>query len=489
LNLACVEGCSVTKSQRDLIQCSHCYFWYHLHCVGLQNARRSKWFCSKDCEEAGYRIVIPANKNFNGWTNEQLRSYLVYFDLAKSGTKEELVARLNKRESSGMDIWCKEPMKPFDFAFHGAQGPKNVPSELSPDSSLEWLHLFWDADVWDMMTHASNLYVPPAKKNKPGYVRWRSGKDVSVAELKTFFGLRLHMALFGVQVQDEQWEEKLVSGGHVIDMYRNIFTRERWLDIQRNLHVVQASAKSEEDKLWRLRPLITHLQEVFQHYWNPFKVLAIDEGSIPSKARLLFKQYNPKKPHKWFIKVFAMVDLATYLWAFHIYYGSHERPLPVRIRKSFVSMCALQPTVIIPPDQDETVVFQHVMKLVDQLPANRPFRLYFDNYYTALELLRTLKMLRLRATGTFNKKTSGFPNALKYAKLSKKGDVVWRTLGQEYGALKWKDTKGVLMASNFVDPSEMSTSMFIYNLLLFSVNNFFFFVCRNSTISCSSQEE
>ena len=50
----------------------------------------------------------------------------------------------------------------------------------------------------------------------------------------------------------EHWDEELVSEGHVIGLYQKCFTRECWMDIEWNLHIVDATAKSDKDKLWRL---------------------------------------------------------------------------------------------------------------------------------------------------------------------------------------------------------------------------------------------
>jgi len=116
---------------------------------------------------------------------------------------------------------------------------------------------------------------------------------------------------------------------------------------------------------------------------------------------------------------------------------------------------------------------QHTMKLVDQLPSKRPYIIYTDNYYTSMPLLEELKTANIRATGTFRKGTSGFPSAVKSAKLEKKGDTIWRTLRGEYSALKWQDTKGVLMASNFMDPSLKSESESLF--FFFSLGSYCFF--------------
>lgn len=48
---------------------------------------------------------------------------------------------------------------------------------------------------------------------------------------------------------------------------------------------------------------------------------SIDEISIPLKGRSLMKQYIPKKPHKWHIKVFALASVCGIVHDFEIYVG------------------------------------------------------------------------------------------------------------------------------------------------------------------------
>ena len=46
----------------------------------------------------------------------------------------------------------------------------------------------------------------------------------------------------------------------------------------------------------------------FCNIWSPCKDIAINEGTVPVKDRILFKYYNPNKQDKYGIKTFKVCD-------------------------------------------------------------------------------------------------------------------------------------------------------------------------------------
>jgi len=91
--------------------------------------------------------------------------------------------------------------------------------------------------------------------------------------------------------------------------YRCVFTSDQFLAIWKfcvcnekdlNLNI--------SDKLYKVRPIIEYMLLKFQQYYSPQRMLSIDEGMVPSKNRLSFKQYCKDKPTKWGIKTFILTD-------------------------------------------------------------------------------------------------------------------------------------------------------------------------------------
>ena len=58
------------------------------------------------------------------------------------------------------------------------------------------------------------------------------------------------------------------------------------------------------DKLFKIRPLVTHLQKRFQDAYSPKQNLSIDESMMPFHGRVSFKQFIPSKPIRYGIKMY-----------------------------------------------------------------------------------------------------------------------------------------------------------------------------------------
>ena len=66
----------------------------------------------------------------------------------------------------------------------------------------------------------------------------------------------------------------------------------------------------------------TWYQQVSRQLINPGKNISVDEGCCPWKGRLRFRQYNPRKPAKFHIKLFQVSDPVTgYVIHFSVYTG------------------------------------------------------------------------------------------------------------------------------------------------------------------------
>lgn len=103
-------------------------------------------------------------------------------------------------------------------------------------------------------------------------------------------------------------------------------TVKRFLKLVRFLHINDNSKMPPRgpdfDKLFKVRPLIYHLQTMYSSLECPSRYLSIDESMIAFKGRSGMKQYMPMKPIKRGFKVWALADSASgYLINFEIYTG------------------------------------------------------------------------------------------------------------------------------------------------------------------------
>jgi len=87
-------------------------------------------------------------------------------------------------------------------------------------------------------------------------------------------------------------------------------TRNRFDLILTNLHLNDNTLipKDNNDKLFKLKPLINYLNEKCLQIYHGTNQLSIDESMILFKGRSTLKQYNPMKPIKRGYKLWCLAD-------------------------------------------------------------------------------------------------------------------------------------------------------------------------------------
>jgi hypothetical protein len=74
--------------------------------------------------------------------------------------------------------------------------------------------------------------------------------------------------------------------------------------------------------------MIDEVCDKFCSMWSPNQQMIVDEGMIMYKGKYcLIRQYMPKKPIRFGLKVWAAADaLSKYLWDFEVYCGKSGNP-------------------------------------------------------------------------------------------------------------------------------------------------------------------
>lgn len=90
-------------------------------------------------------------------------------------------------------------------------------------------------------------------------------------------------------------------------MVSEVMSRDRWEEIKPNLHFSDNNNNlpandPNYDKLFKIRPLITHRITKFCDIPKPQR-LCVDEQMVPFKGVSSLKQYLPGKPSKWGYKI------------------------------------------------------------------------------------------------------------------------------------------------------------------------------------------
>ena len=150
---------------------------------------------------------------------------------------------------------------------------------------------------------------------------------------------------------------------------------------------------------------------------------------IPAKTkRSGIRQYMPKKIHKWGFKIFVRAGKSGMIYDFFIYAGP---------KSAGREKCGAEDTVL---------------RLAEELPKNRNFQIFIDNWFSTLSLFSELRSMGILVTGTFrSNKLAGCPLMVeKDLKKQGRGSFDYRT-DQNFGThlIKWYDNKCVILGSTF----------------------------------------
>ena len=104
--------------------------------------------------------------------------------------------------------------------------------------------------------------------------------------------------------------------------------RDRFQAILSNFHVADNQANPpypdpQHQPLAKLQPFIDMCNTQFKAAFDPGQNISIDEGCCPWRGHLQFKQFNPRKPNKYYINFFQVSDPNIgYLTHFKVYTGA-----------------------------------------------------------------------------------------------------------------------------------------------------------------------
>ncbi|XP_062620039.1 piggyBac transposable element-derived protein 4-like [Saccostrea cucullata] len=209
--------------------------------------------------------------------------------------------------------------------------------------------------------------------------------------------------------------------------FGKVMPRDRFTQIWRYLHLQNNEEQPQQpDKLWKIRWFIEFLNTKLKELYVPHENVTIDESMIKFKGRLAFRQYLPAKPIEWGVKIWIMAESDTgYMHNFQIYKGKEN-------------------------NTEKGLVHRVVMDLCRQMFGTN-LNVYMDNFYTSPQLLLDLHVRGILACGTVRSNRKGLPKELLPARINLEKHVYKVDQNDSLTFCVWKDTKPVLVLSNFHD--------------------------------------
>ncbi|CAF4947421.1 unnamed protein product [Pieris macdunnoughi] len=301
--------------------------------------------------------------------------------------------------------------------FEGMKLPySSLLKEADPD---KYYGLLVPEEIFKMIAEQTNLFASQnitAKQTKPGS-RSHSWKPTNMTEIKKFLGLILYMGIVKLPKLAYYWSKDKILGQNFPS---TVMSRNRFELLLQYLHFSDNLTADRNDRISKIRPIIDALNATFQKYYAPKEDICVDESQVPYRGRIIFRQYNKSKRHKYGMKLFKLCTIPGYTCKLHLYSGKNI-------------------------DTINTTPTNVVMALSEYI-FEKGHTLATDNWYTSLELAYQLLEKQTHLIGTLRKNRRGLPKAVIDSKLQK-GETMAMENEDGITVLKWKDKRDVFMLS------------------------------------------
>lgn len=319
-------------------------------------------------------------------------------------------------------IWDNKRRKFDEIIFSEDCGPM-VPSDIRSPSQI-FLCLFSEVLI-ERIVEQTNLYRQ--QSDKPF-------KAVNKAEILKFIGMNIMMGISRLPAIRCYWSSNCQLHNSYIS---SVMPLNRFFAILSHIHLndnlsMPQKGEPNYDKLYKLRPLLDMLSENFIKFYKPSEKQAVDESMVKFKGRSTLKQYNPQKPIKRGFKIWVRADEHGFVCEFQVYTGKTAN--------------------LVEKQLGERVVIDLTHQII-----SKNYQVYFDNYFTSVNLMIELKSKNILACGTVRKNRKGLPKKQINDKTMKRGDYESRTSYKGISWIKWNDNKPIQFLSNFHDPSIKTT--------------------------------
>ncbi|KAH8034121.1 hypothetical protein HPB51_020138 [Rhipicephalus microplus] len=392
---------------------------------------------------------IPAS-SFYGRRLEESTDAL--FHELDNGNLSDLEGEIDNSSDSGDDL--EEPEQEHaDSEEESADDVCEVPAAawtkkkfVKPDTSFECDELpFLNTNEempspWDYFSHyvPKSIFIDMAERTNQ-YSLLQEGRCVGTneQEIRQLISLHLIMGVMRYPRLRLYWKPemktRLVASTEL--------SRNRFEKLRNNLHIVDVSLPDPKDRFWKVRPLL----DKFEARCRSLKVeerLCIDEQIVPFKGKLDIKQYVKGKPHPWGVKIFMLCGESGIVYSSLPYQGSTTR-LDESLKQQYGVTGAI------------------VSQLAHRIPCDKGHKLFFDNYFTSLPLLRMLLDKKIFAAGTIRVNRCQKCPLEPEKNLKQKGRGSSASVVSKDGKVavtRWYDNKAVTLASNFVAIDDEDTA-------------------------------
>jgi len=275
--------------------------------------------------------------------------------------------------------------------------------------------LFFDDEVINYTLNMTNLYA--MQRGKPTF-------SVRADEIRGVLTILLISGYVQLPSRRMFWENSDDVHNPAVS---SIMSVNRFEEILCYLHFADNKNLPVGDKMAKVRPLYSMLNERFLLFWLAEQDLDVDESMIPYYGKHSAKQFIRGKPIRFGFKLWCLNTRLGYLVQCEPYQGGGTQT-----------------------DSELGLGGSEVMDLLSELPKRNYF-IYIDNYFTYLRLLQKLKEDGIACTGTIRANRVEKAPLKSSDKMKKEwGSYEYRTnVNSELVVVRWNDNSVVTVASNY----------------------------------------
>ena len=265
-----------------------------------------------------------------------------------------------------------------EHVFTGAAGLQRS-QVLSADDVDYFVQLYLTDELFEMLASWTNSRaeialedhdVDPSADLPAPLSRWR---PVTTLEIKKVLGILICMQLNHKPEMRSYWSRSLIYKSDFFNDSRCL-PRNRFEEILRYLRFCDYN--NLDDKLAKIRPFLTYVQDTCKNPYIPSKEICIDESLLLYKGRLQFRRYIPSKRARYGILSYCLCESSTgYTWNIHVAAGREEND-------RFMSHTPEQVNVF---PFSEKIVVVLVSTLLD-----KGYHLFVDNFFSSVRFARFL---------------------------------------------------------------------------------------------------
>lgn len=294
-------------------------------------------------------------------------------------------------------------------------------SVTSIQEPIEYFQKILDKEMLENIVLQSNLYAIQKNVNKP--------LNLTCKELEQFIGILFMMSYMKGSHARMYW-----CRNTRYDKIADLMTINRFEAIKSALHFNDNTTIPQPctDKLFKIRPFLDKFNDKIKSV-VPGEKLSIDEQVIPFKGRSSLRTYNPKKPHKWGYKIYVLSGIDGVVHNFQFYTGT------------------IKP---IDGEPDLKASGNIILHLLQPIPRGVWHKVYFDNWFTSVELQATLYNRQIACVGTVRSNRllgCTLPTDSDLKKQGRGAFVLKTGLmnGAPLNVVKWFDNRGVVLLSTY----------------------------------------